>query len=125
MGVGDKITPSSANTAMTKIREMQAKWGLTQRSKTYAVGNTIPRTDASDLYTWLVEAKNKSKWTGTVPTSINVSTGTNITDVFSIASTTADTIKAYCACNCDYCKCNCDNCRCNSDSCCTDGSNGF
>ena len=125
MAKGDLITPAGATRAMSKIREMQSKWGLTQRTKTYSSGNVILRTDASDLYSWLAEGKSKSGWTGTVPTSLNVTAGSNIIDVFDVAYSTAESIRTYCRCNCNYCSCDCDRCSCDSDYCCTDGNNSF
>lgn len=126
MAVGDKITTTPATSAMNKIREMQSKWGISQTNKSYVAGNKIVTTDAKDLYTWLTQAKNKSGWTGTVPTQLNVSTNTNITNVFDLAYSTAESIRTYCACNCNYCSCNCNRCGCDCNDCCNDGNNsGF
>lgn len=120
---GTKILATEPQKAFNKIKEMRTKWGLTAVSDDYTVGNVILDDDARNMYTWLSEGKTKSKWTGTVPTTINVTAGNKITEIFTSAYNTAESIRTYCACNCNHCSCNCNHCSCNCNNCCDDGNN--
>lgn len=122
MAVGDIVTPASAKRAMNKINEMQRKWGLSVTSKSLVSGNLLDDRDAADMYNWLVQAKNKSTWNGTVPTQLNTKPAELVRDVFDVAYNTAEQIRTYCKCNCNYCRCNCDHCSCNCNDCCQDGN---
>lgn len=97
---------------MNKIKEMRTKWGLTGTVKTFTSNSTvITAKDFNDMVDYVTAGKTASKWTGTVQSKVSV--GQLLVDKYNLLLANAESIRTYCACNCNYCSCNCDYC-CNS-----------
>lgn len=108
-------TASEMNNTIGKIKSMQSKWGITQTSKTFTVGQTITASDTNQLIDMLTQGKSKSGWGGSISSKVNV--GDLIRDITASLNSQADAITSHCPCNCNHCSCNCNRCGCNCDNC--------
>lgn len=108
-------TLNDLKTTISKVKDSQSKWGLTQTTIDVNSGDIMRATTINGLIDELNKVKTRSGWGGTV--SPKVSVGDLIRNILASLNSEADAIKAHCPCNCNHCSCNCNHCSCHCNHC--------
>ena len=90
------ISKTSIDNVRITINSARTKWGLASDSPSVNAGDIATASYVNTLSNKLIEAKNKSGWTGNITT---VSQGNIVTDITGSLISQANSIQTHCPCH--------------------------
>lgn len=110
MGKGDKVLASRHNSAVTSVNSARKKWNLGAINGNVSTNSIIDDASFNNLRNWLIEAKNKSGYTGAITSSAVTGGSSALVDQYEQMIADANKITSFCPCH-GNCTGSCSGCR--------------